>query len=109
MLNTVVDNLSNLETSDDGEDVDEENPDQKHPELGKLSEDDKTSCVMGTCSIVVQHGMECFRQKQMKLDELTQPGWGDAINYFCDRDEKYDTTEITVLAVIELQTEDDAV
>ena len=49
---------------------------------------------MGTISKTVQHYMESFRQKQMRLDELTQPGWGDAANDFRERDMKYRTTEL---------------
>jgi hypothetical protein len=37
---------------------------------------------MGTISKMVQQRMESFRQKQMKLDELTQPRWEDAADYF---------------------------
>jgi hypothetical protein len=52
--------------------------------------------------------MERFRQKQMKLDELTQPGWEDPADYFCERDKKYGTTELKVPAVVQPQTLDDA-
>jgi len=44
----------------------------------------------------------------MTRDELTPPGWGDAADYFCERDKKYGTTELNVLLVILRQTEDDA-
>jgi hypothetical protein len=40
----------------------------------------------------------------MKLHESIQPGWGDAANYFCERDKMYETTELNVLAVVNLQT-----
>jgi len=43
----------------------------------------------------------------MKLDELMQPGWGDAVDYFHDRKEKYGTTELNVPSVIQPQTADD--
>jgi len=46
-----------------------------------------------------------FGKKQMRLDEWTQPEWGDVADYFCERDKKYATAELTVLAVIKLQTE----
>jgi len=52
--------------------------------------------------------MECFRQKLMKLEELTKPGWGDAADYFCERDKEYGTTEWTVPAVLQLQTAHDS-
>jgi len=64
---------------------------------------------MGTISETIQYPMECFRQKQMKLDELTQPGCGDADDYFCERHEKYGTTELKVPAVVHPQPADDAV
>jgi len=43
----------------------------------------------------------------MKLDELTQPGWEDAADYFHEQDEKYGTSELRVPAVIQPQTNDD--
>jgi len=52
--------------------------------------------------------MESFRQKQMKLEELNQPGWEDAADYFRERDKKYGTSELWVLAVVQPQTNDDA-
>jgi hypothetical protein len=36
--------------------------------------------------------MARFRPKQMKLDELIQPGWEDAADYFRERDKKYGTS-----------------
>jgi len=44
----------------------------------------------------------------MKLDELTQPGWEDPVEYFCEGDEKYGTPTLRVPAVIQQQTDDDA-
>jgi hypothetical protein len=35
----------------------------------------------------------------MRLDELTQQGWGDVAEYFCESDMKYGTTELKVPAV----------
>jgi len=43
--------------------------------------------------------MERIRQKQMKLDELTQLGWSDTANYFAQRDRKCRTTELKVPAI----------
>jgi len=48
---------------------------------------------------MVQHRIESFRQTQLKLDELTQPGWGDEAYYLHERDMKYGTTELNVPAV----------
>jgi len=36
----------------------------------------------------------------MNHDKLTQPGWGNVLNYFHDRDKKYGTAKLKVLAVI---------
>jgi hypothetical protein len=52
--------------------------------------------------------MERFRQKQMNLDELTQLGSEDAADYICERDKTYDSTELKVPAVVQLETNDDA-
>jgi hypothetical protein len=72
MLVAIGDSLSDLASSDDGEDGEDEADEEI--EQGKLSEDDEPSWVMGTINKTVQQRMERFRLKQMKLDELTQPG-----------------------------------
>jgi hypothetical protein len=72
MLNTIRDSLSDLATSDDKRDREDEEDEEEDTELGKLS-DDEPGWVTGTISKKVQHHMEGFRQKQMRLDELTQP------------------------------------
>jgi len=105
MLNTIRDSLSDLASSDQGEDGEEADDREKDPDLGKLSEDDQPSWVMGTISETVQHHLERFWQKQMKLDELTQPGWGDAAEYFHEQDKNHGTTELMVPAVIQPQME----
>jgi len=43
----------------------------------------------------------------MKRDELTQPGWEDAADYFRERDKKYGTAESMVPVVVQPQTDDD--
>jgi len=106
MLVTIGDSLSDVASSDDEEDGEEE--DDEETAQSNLSEDDEPGCVMGTITITVQQRMERFRQKQMKLDELTQPGWEDAADYFCYREKKYVTTELRVPAVVLPQTMDDA-
>jgi hypothetical protein len=80
----IGDSLSDLARSDDGEDGEHE-ADQE-TEQGKLSEDDKPGWVMGTITKTVQQHMERIAHKQMKLDELTQPGWQDAADHFAERD-----------------------
>ena len=108
MLNAIGDSLSDLASSDDGEDGEDEDDDEDNPELGKISEDDEPGWVMGTISKTVQHRMERFRQKQIELDKLKQPGWGDAVDYFHERDKKYRTSELKVPAGVQSQTEEDA-
>jgi hypothetical protein len=54
---------------------------------------------MGTTSETVQHQIESFQQKQMSLEELMQPGWGDAADYVCEREMKSGTTEMKISAV----------
>jgi hypothetical protein len=63
---------------------------------------------MGTISKTLPQRMERFWQKQMERDELTQPGWRHTAAYFRESDRKYDTTELTVLAVFKLHTDNDA-
>ena len=107
MLNAIEDSLSDHSSSDDREDGEDEDDDQDDPAGGKFREHDETGWVMGTISTLVQYRRERFRQKQMKLNQLMQPGWGDATDYLRDRDKKYGTTELKVPAVIQPQTADD--
>jgi len=107
MMVAIRDSLSDLASSDNGEDGDD--ADDEETEQGQLSEDDEPGWVMDTISSMVQQRMEMFSQKQMKLDELTHPGWEDAVNYFCEGDDKYSTSELRVPAVIQTQTDDDIV
>jgi len=79
MMTAIGNSLSDLASSDDGEDGEDED---EETEQGKLSEDDEPDWVMGTISKTVPQRMESFRQMQMKLDKLTQPGWEDAADYF---------------------------
>jgi len=53
--------------------------------------------------------METVRQKQMRLDEVRQPGSMDAVNYFCDMTIQYRTANLKVLAVVKPQTDTIAV
>jgi hypothetical protein len=106
VLVAIGDSLSDLASSDDGEDG--EDQDDGETEQGKLSEDDKPSWVMGTITKRVQQGMEKFRLKQITLDETSQPGWEDAANYFYEQDKKFGTSELRVPAVVQPQTDDHA-
>ena len=97
--------LSGHASSDDGENGEDEDDGQS--ERGKLSEDDKPGWVIHTISAKIQQRIERFWQKQIKLDELPQPEWENTADYYHEGDEKYSTSELMVLAVIEPQMEDD--
>jgi len=86
MLNAIGDSLNNLASSNNGEDGEDEDDDEEDSAGSKLSKDDEPGWVMGTISKPVQHRMEHVRHMQIKLDELTQPGWGDTAVYFSERD-----------------------
>jgi len=105
MVVAIGDSLSDIASSDDGEDGEDE--DDEETEQRNLSEYDEPSWVMGTITKMVQQHMERFWQKQMKLDELTQPGWEDAADYFCEGDTKCGTTELRVPGVVQLQANHD--
>jgi hypothetical protein len=49
-----------------GDDVE----DHGYKELGKLSEHGEPGCVMGTISKIVQHPIERFWQKPIRLNQL---------------------------------------
>jgi len=77
---TMRDSLSDLASSNEGEDW--EDDDDEETEQGKMSKDDEPGWVMGTITKMVPQHKENFRQNCMKLDELTQLGWVDTANYF---------------------------
>jgi hypothetical protein len=104
MMAASRDTLSVLASSDNGEDREDED---EQTEQGKLSEDDEPGWEMGTISKTVQQHMESFRQKKMKLDELTQPEWEDAADYFCEQDKKYGTADFRVSVGVQPETDDD--
>jgi len=52
--------------------------------------------------------MNRFWQKQMKLDELTPTGWGDAVNSFPESDMKYGPSRLKVPAVVKPQSDQDS-
>ena len=106
MMVAIGDSLSDLASSDDGEDGEDE--DDAETEQGQMSDDDEPSWVMGRITKMVQQHLERVPQTQMKLDQLTQPGWEDAVNYFHERDKKYGTSGLQVPAVVQKQTGDDA-
>jgi len=104
MLNDHGDSLSDLASSDN--EVNTEDDDDEDTALGTPGNDDELSWVVGTICRTLQQRMERFRQRQIVIDELTQPELGDAADHFQHRDEKYVTTELRVPAVVRPQTED---
>ena len=104
ILVAIGDSLTELASPDDGEFGEDE--DHEETEHGKLSEDDEPGWVIGTITKMVQQHMERYRQKQMKLDELTQPGWEDAADYFRECDKEYGTFKLRVPAVVQPQMND---
>ena len=105
LLNTIWDSLSNHAKPEDEEDGEEEVDDEEDTDLGKLTEDDEPGWVMSTVSNTLQHRMESFRQKQKRIDELTQPGCRDPPHYFLERDMKYGTKRLKDPAVVEPLTD----
>jgi len=93
MLNIIGVSLSDLASSDDQEDGEHNDDHEEDHQLRKFCKVDEPSWVMGSISKVVQHRLEHFRQRQIKLDEMTQPGWGDAANSIRESEKKYSITE----------------
>jgi len=106
--NPIEDDLSDLASTNAGVDGQDEVDVEENAEWGKLSEHDESGWVMGTISSMIQCRMDCFRQKQMKFNQLRWPGWGDAADCFHERDKRYQMTEPKVPAVCQLQMDDDA-
>jgi len=105
MMLAIWHSLSDIASSDDWEDG--EDDDDQDTDQGQLIEDGQPGWVMGTITKTVQQCMERFRQKQKKLDKVTQPGWEDATDYYRGRDMKYSTSDLRVPAVVQPQTDDD--
>jgi hypothetical protein len=105
MMADIRDSLSDLASSDDGEDEEDENEETAQ---GKLSDDDEQGWGMGTISETVKQPMESIRHKQMTLEEVTDPELEDTADDFHERDSTYGIAELSVLVVIQPQTDDDA-
>jgi hypothetical protein len=103
MLNAIRDSLSNIAGYDDKHDREGADDDEQDTDLGKLSDRDEPGWVMGTIFKLVPHTMESIRQKQMRIDEITQVGWGDAPDYFREREMNYATAKLRVPAVVKPQ------
>jgi hypothetical protein len=92
--------LGDNASSGDGEDGDDDDDTENEP--GQLSQYGEPSWVIGTITKMVQQHMDRFRQRQMKLDELTQQGLEESADYFHERDEKYSTSELRFLTVVNI-------
>jgi len=77
VFNAMGDSISDLESSDNEEGGEGKEDDDEDTELGKMSEYDEPSWVMGTISQTRQKDRESIRLTQMTLDEWTQLGWED--------------------------------
>jgi len=97
----IGDSLTDLGSCDNEEDGDDD--DNQVTELGRLGKYDEPGWVAGTMCKMVHQRMERYRQKQMNLHELTQPGWQHMAHYFDVTDIKYGTTECKVPAHVEPQ------
>jgi len=104
-VGNTTDSLSNLASFNDEEDGDDAADDEVDTELGNLSEDDEHSWVMEALSKILPQCIARFRQKHMRIDELTQPGCMDSADSFQDRDMMYGTAGLRVLAYVNPQTD----
>jgi len=84
IMNAIGDGLINLASCNNEADGDVEN--HGGTEVRNLSEDDEPSWVVGTIPKMVHQPIERFRQEEMTHDNLTQLGWADMANNFCERD-----------------------
>lgn len=79
MMITNLDIVSDLPSSDQKRDTDDQDDDDS--ELGMLSQHDEPGRLTGAISRMVQQCIERFRQNLEILDELRQLGWCDATDY----------------------------
>jgi hypothetical protein len=101
MFNAIQDIPRYFACSDNELDGDDFDDDEEDTVIGKLCDDDgDPGRLIGPISKAVEHRMERFRQKHMRLPTVSQPGWGDTANYFRERDMKYGTAQLKVLAVV---------
>jgi hypothetical protein len=71
MLNTIGDSLIDLASANNEEDAEDQEDGEEAMVQRLVSNDDESDWVMGTISKMVQQHRQRFRQRQMKLDELT--------------------------------------
>jgi hypothetical protein len=105
MLHAIRLSLSDLASSNNQEDGEDEDQDKDDTKLGNMSKGDKPCWVIDSICKMVQYRKESFEQTGMSLDHLTQLEWRDSANYFCQRDTKYRMTELKVSTVVKLQTD----
>ena len=105
ILNTIAGSLSDLASSDNEEDGEDDENHEEDTEPGKQSQDEEPGRVMDALSKTVQQHLASCRQKQMRFDQLTQQGWQDEANNCREIDMTYPTAELNILAVIELHTD----
>jgi len=98
ILVSIGDSLSDIASSGNGENREDEIGEET--KQGKWSKDDDPGWVIRTISKTVQQPIDRFWQNQIKLEELTQPRWGDAADYFHHRHQTYCTFECRVPAVV---------
>jgi hypothetical protein len=78
------------------------------PGQGQQSKDDDIGWVLRTITKLGHQYMERFFLKQIKLTKLKHQGWDDdAADYFWERDQKYDTSELIVPAAIQPEMDQD--
>ena len=75
LMYSIGDSLSDLGSCEEEVDGENTTDDQDDTELHNLSEDDEPSWVMGTISKMVHQAMERLWQKEIRLNEVMQPGW----------------------------------
>ena len=105
MLNALRASLGDLATANDEEDGEDNEDGEEDTELGKLSQNDQPGWVVATISNTGQQSMPNLRQKQMRLDEVSQPRWGDVADYVSERCMMYGMAELNVPAVVNPQTD----
>jgi len=105
MIIVVGDSVSDIVTSDDWEDGEDEHDEEA--EQRQLSEDDQPGWVMGIITKTLPRAMDRVRKMQIKLDDLTQLGWEDSADYICQEDTKYGTSCLRVPEVVQPPTDDE--
>jgi hypothetical protein len=103
MLNAVSNSLSDLASSNDKEDGEDQQAHHEDTELCKMSKDDEPRSVMGKISNRGQSSKESFCQKLISLDDLTQLQWVDAADIVRKGDMTYGMAEFKIPAVVKLQ------